>query len=257
MRSGGSKGSAFGPICEIAYATLGAILFLLASCASPRPLVVETPEVEATKTPPASSNAPQTVSVYLKVIHLTRSSWTEREVLRQLAQADVIFRQCGIRLEHDGIHSIGYTPVAFDTSDVRTLSEWLQKNGLRQPRELTVVFAGGVKGWLLQNAGTTPGRTSNGGFSTPPAGLREQKEDFANIMMNYAFVTEAASTPNYKSTRAAGYTPVAHELGHVLLDSIVHESFANVMGSSNSLVNTSFTREQCQAIRERIKRDFS
>ena len=191
------------------------------------------PKVEVKKiTLKTVSSAKQ---IYLKVIQLTPSNWTQATITQELDKANGIFAQCGIQIQNVDFYQMNFSPLITDIHPDQ-FSNYLESSKIRNKHEAILVFAKRLHGDLASFF------SGAGGFSINE--LMDESEH--HNRENMIYILEEIRTPGYLKLRNKKYSPVAHELGHVFLNA-GHEKTANLMaGQPVGLANDQLTTSQCE-----------
>lgn len=182
------------------------------------------------------------LKISLKALWLRDTEWTIPLIMNEIEKTNKIFLQCGVQIKEINLIQSDYTSTFSDFSDVVSLTENLKKNEIRLDKEVAIIFAGKLDGAFRMMGGEGTGGFSFNRSSLEGASNKEAQSE------NLAFVLDISHTDEYRSLRNSEYSPLAHELGHVLFNQ-AHVDYPNLMANSFSRVNTQLTEDQCNSIR--------
>jgi hypothetical protein len=170
----------------------------------------------------------------LKVARLigSETKWSDENVLAELNKANAIYAQCGVQFKKIYLMDFDLPGDIMSDYERDEVAIELYQARFRKHRELVLVLAAQMR---IPSAGVAFHENRE---SSDPARLA-----------NTAFVLEMALTDEYRSHRDPNYSPLAHELGHLLLSS-GHVPESNLMGDRYDLVNDKLTPQQCRKIKE-------
>lgn len=171
----------------------------------------------------------------LLAVVLRQTGWTREEVTRRIQRIAQVYAQCEITVARA-------TVVEADAPNGwRDLDGALpDESGVAdQLSELLPTSARPVIVYLRSNQGGAPATSFPADLQSP----------FPHVT-GTAWVTFEVSTPAYRKARDSSYSPDAHELAHLLIDSShLSGSDRNLMANASERVNDRLTPEQCATMR--------
>lgn len=187
---------------------------------------------------------PNSKLISLKGVRLKGVLWDERTIIVEMEKVNRILIHCNVQVSHFSLYQSSFSGTLSNFSDVEQLSASLDEVGFREGIEPVLVFAGSISGYFLYLGGKT------GGFSFNEQSVKNLNTGIdSKRLVNIAFALDQAQTNEYLVQRSSDYSPIAHELGHILLNS-GHVNFSNLMADKKNLVNGHLTAEQCFALQE-------
>jgi hypothetical protein len=170
----------------------------------------------------------------LTVVIFRDTDWRKKVVLKRLKKVADTYAQCGIRIGRltfvtagapGGMVDFG-RPGGRDKSIALRLPPTVQKPVFFYFRSIP-----------QYNAYAWPEHTDN--------------DDVPDALKNTAWFSLSVAMPLNRKIRHPNYVSEAHELGHILLDSLDHPQAngKNLMGERYDLVNDQLTAEQCRKIK--------
>lgn len=169
----------------------------------------------------------------LKVFITSSSVWDDSAVLAEMRQVNQIFSRCGFGFSEIEINSIETNTPSFDKSEVADLVKATDRESKRFAQELSLFFIKQVHGRLAK---------------VSPLGVSwGRKDSVAKSYANFAVITDRALKIKNQHYYSEDYSILAHELGHILLNTN-HVDFKNLMAGQVALLDGSLTSEQCRQI---------
>ncbi len=173
----------------------------------------------------------------LKVAVVEGSGWDADSVTQQMNKVNRILSQCRVQFQNVEAVSLAFSPTVDGQGYMMSVGQELNLSGFRLPREPIMVFTGEMGGAFAPMAGT-------GGLSIPTLRMNGAPEMVRDSLENLVIIMAAARSPEMM---ARDYSPVAHELMHVLLNTS-HTTFKNLMGDERSGVDATLTTGQCETL---------
>lgn len=196
--------------------------------------------------------APITHSVPLRIVYLSQSRWTTYDISKDLQEAAYIFSQCGVSFDIVDIHSVKdhSGEVIFDLEGYSEVNETWERGGslelakkISDGSEVLTVFF--IEGFDPQFGSITA-------TSVP---IERVKRNEQKVALNTVWMTQQVLIDKLGAQedglRSSGYNVLAHELGHILLDSshITENYIHNLMHSMPQNLNGRLTLNQCSQIK--------
>jgi hypothetical protein len=197
-------------------------------------------EVITTNLSIAHENASKIFS--LKGVILKDAKWTDLIIRNELKKVNTIFAQCDVQIKDITVTRIHYSSTINAITDVLEISKNLEQIKFKKRKEIVMIFAGSLGGELKLKSGK-----NTGGFSFNHINLSESPMS-EMCLENISVMLDNTHTDEYKILRNNDYSPLAHELGHVILDE-GHVDFPNLMAVELGAVNGELTKEQCEIIK--------
>lgn len=161
-------------------------------------------------------------------VFLTGSGWTPELVKSEFQRVQKIYDQCQIRI---------------DLQDIRELEADDERLHLLGQSDFDIVTELGISARpIVVFAGSMPVAYSHSDEYSP---MSVQK-----ALANTSFLGWDIETPQYKEARDPNYSPVAHELAHVLCNcGHMQPGIHNLLSGDAHYVNDYVTPEQCDTFR--------
>jgi hypothetical protein len=188
---------------------------------------------------------------HLRLIHLKDSPWTRKHISQNIELASEVFSQCGVKLIIDEIETVRQVPgvVTFDLEGYEDPNEPHEENSAldmaqkyNRPNVTTVYF--------LESFDPLSGNIS--ATAVPPMRVKhpDQKPALNSVWMTYKSEVLRNAKPSEGGINP-GYNILAHELGHVLLntDHVIEHYVHNLMHEQSQNRNGRLTIEQCERVR--------
>lgn len=183
--------------------------------------------------------------IKLKAVTLKGVKWNEAVIKFELERVNRIYSQCSLQINEVELLSLNSSSTVSEISDVQKIADHLEKIKFKTRKEVVAIFAGELGGELKMMGGE-----QTGGFSFNHSNLEESSEEEL-VLENVAVLLDRGHTTQYKKIRHTEYSPIAHELGHILLN-MGHMDTPNLMASSPALVTPDLTAEQCSIIEKSV-----
>jgi len=186
----------------------------------------------------------------IRVIHFSASEWKEYEIQAQLEEAANVYAQCGVKLNVSQIYSSNLLEgvVMFDLEGYTDASEIPEKNGAlnlakeyASPQELNIFF--------MQSFDPDFGTVS--ATAVPESRVVHKDQLAAQNTIWIAHKIERQRHLSYaEGGFHSGYSVLAHEVGHVLLNAghIEDRTINNLMHAWGQNRNGRLTLAQCKTI---------
>lgn len=200
----------------------------------------------------ANPFAVYTHEVDVNVVRLAESEWRSHEIQAQLEEAANVYAQCGVRLNVT-LEQVASTPdgvILFDLEGYSDPNEMRELNGAlnlaklkSDPRQLNVFF--------MQSFDPDFGTITATAVPELRVTQKEQRVALNTVWMSYKIERQRNITYT-EGGFSSGYSVLAHEFGHVLLNARhIEDPYAhNLMHAWGQNHNGRLTLGQCGKIRK-------
>lgn len=188
------------------------------------------PEIKSIDIRPTSDTAATTYTheFDLSLVMFKGSGWSEELVRSSITRVSEIYRQCGIR--------VGKAKLVM----IEPPNDWIDIT-LDRDRELAKMTPHMSKPTLYFVRSSLEGYTA---YAWDKSGCSRERCDTA-------WITNDINSAAYKRYRDSNYSPIAHEIAHLLgnCDHIKNDS-KNILGNSASTVNDQIMQDQCESFKK-------
>ena len=169
----------------------------------------------------------------LTLVMFRETGWEKKVILKRLKKVADIYAQCGIKIGKIKFVRAGAPDGMIDFSRPGYRDQKIALQVPPTPKPILFYFRSIPK----LNAYAWVEHSDN--------------EEIPDAIKNTAWFSLSAAMVLNKKIRHPNYVSEAHELGHILLDSLEHtpEGVENLMSDSYDHVNDQLTREQCKKIK--------
>lgn len=169
----------------------------------------------------------------LTVVMFRETGWTKKAILKRLKKVAGIYARCGVMIGKLTVVTAGAPEGRVDFARPGRRDKQI---ALRVPPSAKPIFFY-FRSIPEVNAYAWPRSTDNDAI---PDAIRDT-----------AWFSLSVTMPLNKKIRHPGYVSEAHELGHILLDTLAHtpEGQMNLMAADYEHVNDQLTPEQCRKIK--------
>lgn len=169
----------------------------------------------------------------LTVVMFRESEWRKKVILKRLKRVADIYAQCGIRIGSLKFVTAGAPGGMVDFGHPGGRDSKIAQLVPATAKPIFFYF----RSIPQFNAYAWPEHTHN--------------DEIPDAIKNTAWFSLSVAMPLNRKIRHPNYVSEAHELGHILLDSLDHapEGVGNLMSERYDLVNDQLTEEQCRKIK--------
>ena len=177
----------------------------------------------------------------IKAVILKGVKWSPNIIKAEMEKVNKIFSQCNVQIKNINLLTMKYNADFSDIDDIAALGKKLEHNHFKKTGDVVVVFAGKLIGDLRAEGGV-----NTGGVSITELSYKDN-DDLDISMKNMAILLDHSHSEEYKALRPSEYSPIAHELGHILLN-VGHSEEVNLMATGFD-VSDELTNDQCSELR--------